>query len=223
MKTYNDTFNFNNEAILDITTIASIKNNKYLFNIYIQIFDTNLHEDQKLESLYSSNFSMKSTEEQVMSSCLEHSIYHRIIAQIANFAADAAFNNTTSFNVQEFQDYFTKDIFNMNSAECAALKPFKLVTYEQYIFERDLSDSQDYCASVREFVIKYELTYKKRFTVLIDANRASKVLGLDKQVLYKSYSNGGSIATSRIVRLTDVILSNNNTDEANELMMIINE
>ncbi|MEZ8844479.1 hypothetical protein AB6E06_22810 [Vibrio splendidus] len=225
MKTYNDIFNFNGEAILDVTTITSISNNRFLFNIHIQVFDTNLHTDQNLESLYSSSFSVESTETQAFNSCLEHSIYHRIIAEVATFAADSAFNNTASFNVQEFQDYFSGEIFNMDSVECSSLEPFKLVSYEEYVFERDLEQSDDFCCSVREFAIKYELTYKKRSNILLDVDRASRVLGLDKQVLYKAYSKTTteSIATSRIVKLTDILLTSNNTDEANKLMVIINE
>ncbi|MCC4787701.1 hypothetical protein AB6E39_06890 [Vibrio splendidus] len=221
MKTYNDIFNFNGKAILEITIITSISNNSYLFNIHIQVFDTNLHTDQKLESLYSSSFSIESTEKQAYNSCLEHSIYHRVIAA----DADAAFNNTTSFNVQEFQDYFASEIFNMDSVECSSLEPFKLVSYEQYVFERDLDEPEDFCCSVREVAIKYELTYKKRSNILLDFDRASRVLGLDKQVLYKAYSKttNESIATSRIVKLTDILLASNNTDEANKLMAIINE
>ena len=138
MKIYNDILNFNNEAILYITSIVSISDDKYFFNIHINIFDTNFHLDQNLESLYSSNLSIESTKEKTFNGCLEHSIYHRITAVIATFSADAAFNNTSSFNVQEFQDHFASNIFNINVAECTALKPFRLVTYDQYLFERDL-------------------------------------------------------------------------------------
>ncbi|MEZ9733936.1 hypothetical protein AB4291_22345 [Vibrio cyclitrophicus] len=221
MITYYDTHNFEDEANLNITTVTSLKNNEYLFNVKMDIHDIYNNSPQKI---FESSFSYKLTEKIIFNGSAELAIYQRLISEIARFASDAVFHDKVAFNTQRFFDHFSSGIFNIDSIGREALTAFKLVSTEQYLFERDLEEPPPLCSSVREFAIKYNLVSESHGNLLSDVEKLSQVLGLNKSTVYKNYTETipTSNSTRRIVTLTDALLSENKFDEVNRITTILN-
>jgi len=65
MKTYFNTFQFKNEATLNVTTTATLKEDTYIFNFDIEVFDHNSLSSSELERVFYSTFSQEFKEDKV--------------------------------------------------------------------------------------------------------------------------------------------------------------
>ncbi|EJG0731641.1 hypothetical protein C4G28_RS02130 [Vibrio parahaemolyticus] len=222
MKSYNDTFTFNN-ATINISIIASLKYGTYSFNIILDIFENGIHYSQEGIKAYNSSISITLNEKQVANGSGEHSIYQQIISKLSEFTSKAILNDDMSFDAHKIFEHFSTKILNVNSKECISLAAFKLID-GLYLFEHDLQEEVAICSSMLEFAMKYDLMYEKSGKQFADKIKLSEIFEISENAAYKATINTTSTSNllSRLVILTDTIISNSVSDEANRIMAIIN-
>ncbi|ENJ1724348.1 hypothetical protein AB0537_001266 [Vibrio parahaemolyticus] len=223
MKTYFNTFQFKNEATLNVTTTATLKEDTYIFNFDIEVFDHNSLSNSELERVFYSTFSQEFKEDKVFDGSAHMSIHQRIIAEIASFTSEVAMSNNVSFNFFEFYDFAYGIFYFYREDQSAALDCFHLESPEFYQFELDLEEL-GFCTTMKEFAIKYDCTYKRRDKLLCDHKKLSKIFGLNENTVYK-YCNkilSESYTVSKMIRSADEVLSHSTQQEELRIKSILN-
>ncbi|MFA0172121.1 hypothetical protein [Vibrio crassostreae] len=222
MKTYNDTFTCNN-ATINISIIASLKHGIYSLNIILDIFDNGVNYSQEAIKAYNDSISITLNEKQVANGSGEHAIYQHIISKLSEFTSKAILNDDMSFDAPQIYEYFSTKILNVKSKECISLAAFKLID-GLYLFEHDLQEEDAICSTMLEFAMKHGLIYEKAGKLLADKVKLSEIFKISENAAYKATINTTSTSNllSRLVILTDTIIYNPVSDEANRIMAIIN-
>ncbi|WP_253664537.1 hypothetical protein [Vibrio sp. Y20_XG_PY13] len=222
MKTYNDTFTCNN-ATINISIIASLKYGIYSLNIILDIFENGVNYSQEALKAYNSSISITLNEKQVVNGSGEHAIYQHIISKLSEFASKAILNDDISFDAQQIFEHFSTKVLNLKSKECISLAAFKLID-GLYLFEHNLQKEDAICSTMLEFALKHGLVYEKAGKLLADKVKLSEIFKISENAAYKATINTTSTSNllSRLVILTDTIIYNPVSDEANRIMAIIN-
>ncbi|MDG2652034.1 hypothetical protein P7M03_16685 [Vibrio parahaemolyticus] len=228
MRTYNNSYVYNNEATLDITISTSMDKSTYIFNVNVDIYDHNILTSNELIKVYSSSFARVMAEENIANGSGQHSIHQRIISEVAIFSSEAAFDNNVSFDFDEFYSFATNLLNFYRSDDFVALDCFDVVSTSQntfeYLFERDLRHPTPVASSVKQFAIKHGFTYTKSEKVMCDIVKVSELLHLNRNTAYKYWTSERveSAVLVRLIQLTDALLSNEAENETNKIKAVAN-
>ena len=226
MKTYIDSYDFKSQANLNITThISLIKDNEYLFNIDVEIFDHCVPTTKEIVRIFYSSFTETVDKKKLLSGSAQCSIQQRVIARVAEFAAVAALEDVVTFDSQSFFDFVNNTIFFYRfDAQGDSLSCFAMIDIETYCFEQELEQQDELCSTVKEFAIKYDLVRSHNGGLTCESSKLASIFNLKADTVRKYFS--GTTQESqhirKLVSMTDALLSNNQ-DETNKINSIIHQ